>query len=762
MIKSMTILIILVFVINTSILHSQISYPVSFEGFNKNYTLTNGKDNNQYIKISYDELISTDIIGAPSLPVKYVRLLIPSEQDFAEVDYKYSLIDKRTLSNKIYPVQPDIPTAIGITEQDFIKPDPKIYGSNKPWPEEIVEFVHSGYLDNNNHIITLKVIPFQYYPKSNIIEELDKIEINITLKANHHEIILPKQRTFKTQEIWDNALSFIIDNKDDIIKYQHRPILVDEFDNGANQLKKPTPVGFYEYTIITSQALQGYFNNFVNYKRSKGLNVGVVNTNSIYNYYQGDGASNLNDNAGKIRGYLRELYELGGTWVLLAGDFSVVPIRYGCGWDNESWDYTYYENGQLITIEDAYKIPADLYFADRNGNWNVDGDEWTGQPNDDHPDYYPELFVGRLLCTSGQEIINWTNKLIKYEQNPGNGNPEYVIKCFMIESDQMQDGNQAENVKNHLPSFNTNIWHELPNANSANPTFPKAHQVLTEMNNRYGFYGWFGHGAPTDVTTMSAYYNKMPRWCLNAEDAVEFSTNQVLETQDALDNLTNIDHPAIIYSIGCDHTPFDNYHTNPNDYNMGESFTVNNLAGGVAFLGNTRFGFVYSSYKFFQSFADLIEGGNRHLGVAELISKYNKCTISHYLNYSHNLVGCPETQIHTAIPMEKKSIYLNPKELPNEFKIIGNYPNPFNPVTNIKYTIPYNCDVQIKIYDLMGSEVRTIREFVQSSGKHEIMWDGKNNEGIRVSSGIYIYTLKAMSVENNLEYSASSKLILLK
>jgi len=339
----------------------------------------------------------------------------------------------------------------------------------------------------------------------------------------------------------------------------------------------------------------------------------------------------------------------------------------------------------------------------------------------------------------------------------------------MIESDQLQANNQAEAVRDHLPSFNTTIWRELPGAYSVAPTFPSGQEVLSEMNNRYGFYGWFGHGSPTAVVTKSKYYNKQPRWCLDAEDNVEASTAQEVENQDALDNLTNVNHPAIIYSIGCDHTPFDNYHTSPNDYNMGESFTVNNLTGGPAFLGNTRFGWVYSSYHLFEEFADLIESGSCYLGVAELISKSNNNYSRHYLSYSHNLVGCPQTNMYRIIPMSKNSLNQeivknsSDTEIPSEYKIIGNYPNPFNPSTTVKYALPYISNLQLTIYDIMGKEIKTFSLTNQSVGYSEIVWNGTNNNGKSVSSGIYFYKLNAVSLENDFEeFTGSAKLLLLK
>ncbi len=321
---------------------AQVSYSVSFKNVSKNYFSEKAKDNNHYIKISFEEHINTGIIGAPSLPVKYVKLIIPAQQDVAKINFTYNIVEEKKLTNKVFPSQPDIPTLININEPEFVKPDPKIYESENPWPEKVIEIVNSGYLDNNNHIITLKVVPFQYYPKLEQLEELDDFKIILDLKGNTHEIVLPRIRTYRTQEIWNNILNFIVDNKDDIAKYQHKPMLTKKFETVENQLKKPTPVEFYEYTVITTNSLQYYFNSLINHKINKGLSAGIVTVESIYANYTGDTWSGIYDDAGKIRAYLRDLYEVGGTWVLLGGDYQKVPIRYGCGELNgqyNTWDF---------------------------------------------------------------------------------------------------------------------------------------------------------------------------------------------------------------------------------------------------------------------------------------------------------------------------------------------------------------------------------------------------------------------------------------
>jgi flagellar hook assembly protein FlgD len=72
---------------------------------------------------------------------------------------------------------------------------------------------------------------------------------------------------------------------------------------------------------------------------------------------------------------------------------------------------------------------------------------------------------------------------------------------------------------------------------------------------------------------------------------------------------------------------------------------------------------------------------------------------------------------------------------------VGNYPNPFNASTSIKYTLPENAHVEIAIYNIQGQLVRTLSKGEESSGTHLAIWDGKDNIGKQLPSGIYFYKL---------------------
>ncbi len=82
------------------------------------------------------------------------------------------------------------------------------------------------------------------------------------------------------------------------------------------------------------------------------------------------------------------------------------------------------------------------------------------------------------------------------------------------------------------------------------------------------------------------------------------------------------------------------------------------------------------------------------------------------------------------------------QNLPRKFALLQNYPNPFNASTTISYLLPITGEVNLTIYNLLGQTVRTLVQGRQSSGSYIIIWDGKNQDGSSVSSGIYFYKLK--------------------
>ncbi len=86
------------------------------------------------------------------------------------------------------------------------------------------------------------------------------------------------------------------------------------------------------------------------------------------------------------------------------------------------------------------------------------------------------------------------------------------------------------------------------------------------------------------------------------------------------------------------------------------------------------------------------------------------------------------------------------RDLPQEFILYQNHPNPFNPHTGIRFTVlsdPSRLPVCLKIYNISGQLVKTLVEEEKPPGDYQVTWDGRNNEGQQVASGIYFYQLRA-------------------
>ena len=95
-------------------------------------------------------------------------------------------------------------------------------------------------------------------------------------------------------------------------------------------------------------------------------------------------------------------------------------------------------------------------------------------------------------------------------------------------------------------------------------------------------------------------------------------------------------------------------------------------------------------------------------------------------------------------------------DYPVIFKLNNCYPNPFNPVTTLRYDLPENGLVNITIYDMMGRQVKTLINGSQTAGYKTIQWNATNNVGQPVSAGLYLYTIQAG------DFRETKKMILLK
>jgi hypothetical protein len=583
------------------------------------------------------------------LPVKYINLLIPANSETTGIVINKVQKQTKKLDYLIAPVQYPEPTGDG-DNHEFVKPDANKYNSDCLCPSTCVQITGQNSF-RGNRIVTLAIYPFQYNSLKNKLEVISLVDFTLTTKSIDGKV-MTNQVEIEENSITGKVLKSIVDNKGDIKKYgvqhQKKESSISTTITNEKTLKSATATTSIsvnaDYVIVTSETLASAFNEFIDWKKRKGIKVELVTIQDIYKNYSGDLISGITDNAGKLRQFLCDAYDEGDgiDYALLAGDNSNLPIRYG-----------YHSNS---SSDNDYIIPTDLYFSDFDGDWKVDTDTRYGEPAD-NVDFNPEIFVGRIMVTNENEVKNWTKKVKKYELNPGNGNYSYLTKAFFTESDDLQQGNQAKYILDRIPWITTDtiVFREEGGYNTTTtPTFPTGNDVIDEFNNHYGLCSFMGHGRPAGVGAATIGLNDNitnSKYVVRAFENGPSNSLWINESGNGYDNMTNTDYPSINYSISCTTMPFDDYEylSSNSERNMGESYTCISNGGGPAYLGNTRVGWVGDSYLLFEQFINAMNDSSFfNIGIAEAKSKfwYN----DRYLRFSHNLLGCPETELWTATP----------------------------------------------------------------------------------------------------------------
>ncbi|PJA26544.1 MAG: hypothetical protein CO189_10290 [candidate division Zixibacteria bacterium CG_4_9_14_3_um_filter_46_8] len=597
------------------------------------------RDSGLYTEVTIRDCDKTSEPGKPAIPYLITKILIPANEDVDSIaiacDYKP--VERPILVNFAQP-----PEKTSLLEAPPIQAtaDEETYSSKDRYPQENYIIIDRGYW-GANHIISLQVFPVVYYPGYRRLEVSSNIKIVVyTGTSNNCPDILYNARPIPAE-----LLANVIDNYETSIQYAnviHQPIL---------ELPIPysPPVNNYleyEYAVITDESLVESYRGLVDWKMRRGLAAGIITVERIDADYAGV------DLQEKIRNYIKDAYRFNLTWVLLGGDESIIPIRY-------AYHLEASENPPLMEQQ-----ICDLYYSDLTGDWDVDGDGVYGEPNSDRPDIYPEVYVGRVTATTPEGVEAYVKKLIQYERDPGNGDNSYVTRSLFISADQMVDAGQQVLLGNEMPlqfSVDTTSLAERSDGYSANPVSPTGRQVIEKMNEGFGFISNLNHGSPMHYASKSSYYNQAPKSYVVGDLQYEEHHNAPLT--DLEENYKF----GVHYSISCDLAAIDMDHTDiwPYVWNtdncFGEAYIELANKGGIAFLGNSRWGWVPTSYKLEKAFIQTVFGDDpitRHIGAAQALCK-QMYPAYRDINYGHILLGDPEVTMWDRIP-KPISVAFNP------------------------------------------------------------------------------------------------------
>jgi len=122
----------------------------------------------------------------------------------------------------------------------------------------------------------------------------------------------------------------------------------------------------------------------------------------------------------------------------------------------------------------------------------------------------------------------------------------------------------------------------------------------------------------------------------------------------------------------------------------------------------------------------------------------------------NNLWGYGKLDIFSSVTGQATGMEVTNTVVASSIKLMQNYPNPFNPETTIKYSLPVASKIVLNVYNTLGQEVRSLVNDFQYSGLKTVKWDGRNNAGVSVPSGVYVYKIET----NN--FVQSKKMIMMR
>jgi hypothetical protein len=339
--------------------------------------------NGIYSTISFDGTQLMGEEGKATLPFYPVTLLVPPGEIATRISIQF---EKPVVINGDFDLLPrQRSRPISEESEDEWLIDNKFYRTSTSYPSSYRLTVETQF--KNGYGIALSVFtPVRYNPKEKEVSYFQRVIVTIYTHSDpageqHQMNFFPSAKL--SQEV-----SEIIQN----------PEQVGQYFSGRDYRTSD-----YDYLIITANQYVTEFDTLARFYRPRGILTKIASKESINATMTG---ADLQE---KIRNYIIQEYQQHGIgYVLIGGDVEVVPCR--------GFYCQVYSGGGYYT---DYGIPADLYYSALDGNWNTNGNDKWGEPDED--DLYPEIAIGRMTFSDTAELHNMIHKTTKYQASPVTG-----------------------------------------------------------------------------------------------------------------------------------------------------------------------------------------------------------------------------------------------------------------------------------------------------------------------------------------------------
>ncbi|MCD4775996.1 MAG: T9SS type A sorting domain-containing protein [Candidatus Aegiribacteria sp.] len=684
--------------------------------------------------------------GKPMLPMKRFQILLPPGARAVSVDVIGSGADELPSYYDIQPFEGVLPLLnTPYLEEELVRLDEEwhanheiVYLSDQPYPDRIAWLSGAGTLRKYSYA-SIAFCPITYHPISRRLIYHDRVDVAINYT-------LPDEGDAEAEHIERLLADCVADERAERLFINYRTF-AGQYTSSRIEAQFDD---LYDYVIVTTSDLIGSVTSsaFPAWKAELGYSLKTVLTTDPL----------IADQPGvdleeQIRNFLREYYGLWGIeYVLFVGDYATVPMRI-CYPDSSFHVYDP-SNPNLF----APGTPTDQYYTDLSYpdslSWDLDGDGFVGEYNQDLPDFLPEIYVGRIPVNDTGRITYTLNKTVTFEQDAGSWKKNVLHPTtILFFENQNFSGYPFIDGASVIDSIETglmdgwNITHMSEQFGIVTSLFdwPAVSEgvfINHWRNGQFAVVNWSGHGWSNSVSRSV--------WEWDDGDGVPESSNGEFYNLSLLNTVTSTnlddDYPSVVFAISCNVG-----YPEPNAWgNLGIDLATKPGSGSaVGMVSASRPSAISSDWKNNPGGAEqicfdfnryLISEGE-HVGVALYDGKYDATTVygwSHIYEYGNlynvNLFGDPSLEV-AGYPTGIEGGETAPGMMPPS--LFPAYPNPFTSSTALRLTLPTSSKVLAVVYDISGRQVASLMEEMRPAGELLLFWDGRDNSGESLGQGIY-------------------------
>ncbi len=318
----------------------------------------------------------TNEVGKPQLPAMYTDVAIPAGTRLVEIGTASVVMDGLPGTYLIKPVQKPIPTSEYESSVSWVDPDPAVYSSSAPYPDEIVSVLGEADLAGQN-LVSIRIHPLRYVGVTGKLSFIRSLEVVVRYRETDEEVVIPRLSA-QARRSYERMVKDMVINPEDVAL----PVPT------GDPVHWSIPADTVDYVLLTESIFEPYFQELIDWHTKRGIKAKIVIKDSINAWYGGTSGSN----ADSVRQFVKDAHnEWGAIYFLMGGSMGRVPVKYK----------------NFGSPGSRY---SDTYYADYDDDWRC------------------EVNVGRIPVDQTSQAETYVEKALFYMKTPPTSDyPEKII-----------------------------------------------------------------------------------------------------------------------------------------------------------------------------------------------------------------------------------------------------------------------------------------------------------------------------------------------